>query len=256
MKWVTAVVLAVASAAPLALLVAPSPRADAQTAPVDLRPDLRMEKLWDLKISKEGGRRLLRFSAVIVNVGVGPFEASGRRTDTNAPTMTDTNQRVYDDAGGYRDVSTPGAEMYFGGDGHTHWHVRNLESYELDRQDNGAKVGTGAKSGFCFYDNYQFNFDPNAYPGAYWGCGGSSELSVTMGLSKGWGDMYHSSLPDQYIDIGGLTAGNYRLWATADRSNWYIESDEANNWTYCDIHIGPGTKLRNLGCGGYATPLG
>jgi len=34
--------------------------------------------------------------------------------------------------------------MYFAGDGHTHWHVRDLETYELIRSDNGSKVGTGA----------------------------------------------------------------------------------------------------------------
>lgn len=255
MNRMIVLVLAVALAAPLALFLALSPPADAQSAPTDRRPDLRMDKLTDLRISNQGGRRLLRFTAVIVNVGVGPFEASGRRADTSTPAMTTTNQRIYDDAGGYRDVGTPGAEMYFGGDGHNHWHVRNLESYELDRKDNGAKVGTGAKSGFCFWDNTQFNSNPSAYPTKYPGCGRSSDFSVTMGLSRGWGDKYPSTLPDQYIDITGLTAGNYRLWATADGSNWYMESAEANNSTYCDIQIRHNTKLRNLGCGGYATPL-
>ncbi len=44
----------------------------------------------------------------------------------------------------------------------------------------------------------------------YTGCGYQSALSVTMGLSIGWGDAYYSTLPDQYIDITGLSSGPAR----------------------------------------------
>ena len=46
-----------------------------------------------------------------------------------------------------RDVVTPGT-LVFGGDGHNHWHVNNLETSDLVRLDNGNKSGTGAKRGF------------------------------------------------------------------------------------------------------------
>ena len=39
-----------------------------------------------------------------------------------------TTQRIFDDAGGYRDGPTS-ASMYFGGDGHNHWHVQDLEDF-------------------------------------------------------------------------------------------------------------------------------
>ena len=35
--------------------------------------------------------------------------------------------------------------MFWAGDGH-HWHVNDLVTTELDRADNGVKVGTGAPS--------------------------------------------------------------------------------------------------------------
>ena len=58
-----------------------------------------------------------------------------------------------------------------------------------------------------------------------------------MGLSRGWGDRYGYRLPDQYIDVTGLTSGRYRLWATADADNWFRESDDSNNFTWVDIQL-------------------
>jgi hypothetical protein len=99
------------------------------------------------------GQKQLRFDTLIVNVGAGRFEARGKHSTSSDP-MTVT-QRIYNDAGGYRDLPTT-AQMYFAGDGHNHWHLRDLESYELIRLDNGSKVGAGAKEGICFFDNFLF----------------------------------------------------------------------------------------------------
>jgi hypothetical protein len=221
--------VATAAAVALAVLAAASKPAGAAT---DVLPDLRMAKLQDLQIQSTSGRKLLRFDSIIVNVGAGSFEARGSRSSTSAP-MTVT-QRIYNDAGGYRALATT-AQMYFAGDGHTHWHLRDLERYELIRLDNGVKVGTGAKHGFCFYDNYRFGSTRAAY---YTGCGRNPDaLQVRMGLSRGWGDIYQSSLPDQYIDITGLTSGRYKLRATADAANWFTEGNNSNNFTWVDINI-------------------
>ena len=191
-------------------------------------PDLGMAQLSNLRVDKlSDGRRVLRFSSVIVNVGAGAFELHGSRASGADSTMS-VVQRVYDGQGGYSDTGSPAA-MVFGGDGHSHWHVRDLESSELDRLDNGTKVGTGGKLGFCFFDNTAYRTTLSGAPQSpvYTGCGDTTSLQVTMGLSIGWGDLYKYTLPDQFIDITGLSAGRYRLLVTADRQGWFAESNES-----------------------------
>ena len=217
----------------LAVVLALTALSSSAGASSDLLPDLRMLRLTDLKIEKTSeGRKLLRFSSIIVNVGDGPLQVHGQRADAGASTMN-TFQRIFDEAGETRDVPTD-AVVHFGGDGHNHWHVRDLESFELERLRNGSKVGAGAKHGFCFWDNHRYGSEQAPY---YTGCGQWADLEVTMGLSVGWGDLYRYNLPDQYIDITGLGRGRYRLEGTADAENWFRESEESNNSTRVDIRI-------------------
>jgi hypothetical protein len=205
----------------------------------DRLPDLGMAPLRNFSIdtSTMSGHRLLRYTTVIVNVGAGPFEVHGHRPDTSTTTMTVT-QRVFDDAGGYRDVTTA-ATMFYSGDGHNHWHVRDLETSDLKRLDNGVKVGSGAKHGFCFFDNTPYRLSLPGAPQAalYRNCGTATSLEVTPGLSVGWGDTYSANLAFQYVDITGISNGRYRLHVTADASNWFEETNNANNATWADLRI-------------------
>jgi hypothetical protein len=237
-------VLAVAAAI-VALLVVRAPAG----AAADSLPDLRMARLQNLHIQNTDGRKLLRFDSIVVNVGAGGFEARGSRPDTSTD-MT-VRQRIFDTAGGSRYVGTA-ARMYFGGDGHNHWHLRDLEDFVITRLDNGSRVGTGAKHGFCFFDNYRFGASQSAY---YKGCGSNpAALRQRMGLSRGWGDIYPSSLPDQYIDVTGLTSGRYKLRATADAANWFLEANNANNFTWVDIQIS-GNSVSVIRWGPAARPI-
>jgi hypothetical protein len=129
--------------------------------------------------------------------------------------------------------------MVFGGDGHNHWHVRNLQDFELTRLDNGRLAGTGAKMGFCFYDTDNYGSDdPARYAPSSGACaGGRSASQTAMGLSAGWGDLYARTLPDQYIDITGLTSGRYRLTLIADKDNWFLEGSNSNNLSWVDIQL-------------------
>lgn len=215
----------------------------------DLMPDLGLARLSGLSVENTSdGRRLLRYSTTIVNVGSGPFEAHGQRASTNDSQMT-VFQRIFDDSGGWRDAST-GAVAVFGGDGHHHWHVRDLQTAELVRLDNGIKVGTSAKRGFCFWDNRSYRLTlEGAPPSPVYdesGCGDESSLETAMGQSVGWGDIYPAWLPDQYIDITGLGPGRYRLIVTADGFGWFDEADESNNFTWVDIQLrgGKGRAFR------------
>jgi hypothetical protein len=206
----------------------------------DYLPDLGMAHPRDLKVEKSSGRKLLRYTAIVVNVGVGRFEVHGDRPDTASP-MTVT-QRIYDDsATGYHDVVPSGAQMFYSGDGHNHWHVTDLETGELLRLDNGAKVGALAKHGFCFYDNYRYNL---SLPGAplspfYTNCGTASSLHIVPGLSVGWGDSYPWNIAYQYIDVTGLSNGHYRLQISVSTQLGFQESDSSNNSSWVDVRLGP-----------------
>jgi hypothetical protein len=215
-------------------------------AAVDRLPDLGMARLGDLSIDTATlpGRRLLRFSTVIVNVGAGPFETIGRRSSTTTTQMA-VAQRIYNSIGSYREVSTP-AVMFWSGDGHDHWHLRDIEAYRLSRLDNGRRVGTGAKHGFCYFDNTPYRLWLPGAPSAsvYGGCGAAGDLQVITGLSVGWGDLYPAGIAFQWIDITGLRSGRYRLRATADPANWFTETNNANNSTWVDLKLtGSGVRV-------------
>jgi Lysyl oxidase/CARDB len=146
------------------------------------------------------------------------------------------------------------AQMYYAGDGHNHWHLKDLESYTLTRLDNGVKVGTGAKEGFCFFDNYRFGSTADPF---YTTCGNHhpDALAVTAGLSRGWGDKYGYGTVGQYIDVTNLTSGRYRLTTTADQTNQFQESNETNNSTWANVQL-KGGQVSVLRYGPSAQPIG
>jgi hypothetical protein len=214
----------------------------ARTAGPLVYPDLRMAQISDVAINSTGSQLQLRFSATIVNVGAGPMELSASRSDVGSGFAV--SQRVFDTGGGSTLLPVGGASLLWGGDGHSHWHIRDLENYELDRLDNGSKVGTGEKSGFCFFDTTPFRLSlPGApqssvyTPGTVCAQNDQAATTLKMGISVGWGDRYGFGLPDQYIDVTDLNSGNYRLIATADAGNQFAESDEANNTTWVDLKL-------------------
>ena len=204
----------------------------------DVLPDLGMARLQDFKVEKMGPQTILRYSAIVVNVGAGRFQLDGTRTASSGSGM-EVAQRVAGSDGTYR-LQATGAQMYFAGDGHHHWHVADLEDSVLERLDNGVKVGSGAKHGFCFFDNYAYRLTLLGAPSSpfYRTCGQDPSVSAqSMGLSVGWGDIYSFQLIDQWVDITGLSAGRYRLTTTADAQNFYVESNEANNVTWVDLQL-------------------
>ena len=220
----------------------------------ELRPDLGMAPLTDLRVTTiDSGQRQLRFSATIVNVGQGPFEITATRSSQDAPFQVVQQVPLAD---GTRTPVTLPVGLVYGGDGHDHWHVRDLESYQIVRQDHEDTVGVSAKGGFCFYDTSAYRRSlPGAarstvYPKS--GCGKRDSLVVSMGLSVGWADIYAWTLPDQFIDITNLADGRYRLVATADAQGMFVEGSRANNSTWVDIALVSyqnGTAVRILGHG-------
>lgn len=195
-----------------------------EPAPADLLPDLRMAQLMDIQLESVDGRLRLRFTAVIANVGVGPMEASGVRRDGGTGGVVQRIQRAEDAAP--RVISTD-AQLYFAGDGHEHWHLRDMQAYRLVRDGDGA-TAVSEKHGFCLWDNFRGDL---ALPGtpeeAAFSCPESlGDGEVRMGLSVGWRDVYPATLPDQFIDVTGLDSGRYRLWAEADPAS----AERPNGW--------------------------
>jgi hypothetical protein len=204
----------------------------------DRLPDLRMSGADEFSIDTKTvpGHRLLRYTAIILNEGVGPLEVHGQRPDTS--TRMSVTQRIYDGSGGYRDVPTSAA-MYFAGDGHHHWHVRNLESSRLRPLGSTSPVLTSAKHGFCLTDGVFWVMLPGSPPSSvYTDCGDDPRvLEQTMGLSVGYADVYGLNTNFQWIDITDLPDGDYRIRVTADAANRFLEVSDSNNFTWTNLRI-------------------
>lgn len=202
-------------------------------------PDLGMLPPKDFSIqSRPRGVRWLRFDSVIVNVGPGVFEAEGR-----GPVVGDTIGEVVqlvETADGGREVVTTPATMFYAGDGHDHWHVRDLQEFTIAHLGTPESVlNRGAKSGFCFWDNYRYGSTAPAqyHPSTTSACEMTEAGTVPMGLSVGWGDEYPSTIAFQYIDITGLPNGDYLVTLEADHHGEFVEADDDNNTAWATIRI-------------------
>ena len=205
-----------------------------------------MAPLSSLLIGRdEAGRTFLRFSATLVNVGVGPLLVAAHRPFPFTEEW-EVVQRVEDGTGGYSERQVP-ARLLFGGDGHDHWHVVGAEAHQLETLD-GTIVGGLVKSGFCYFDNVEYRTTLPGAPAAATHrareCGSQFDRDVAMGLSVGWGDEYQWYLLDQTIEITGVPDGQYRLRAIADPANQLEARDETNNdtWTVVELLTADGVR--------------
>jgi hypothetical protein len=184
------------------------------------------------------GRKSLRFGVTIINVGEGDFLLRARRSNFLASDWSVT-QRIEEQGGGYTEKLSS-ATLVYGGDGHDHWHIPEVESHRLETPD-GKVLGEVVKNGFCFFDT---NVVTPSVAGAPSNpvyeprdCGKPLDSHVRMGLSVGWGDEYPWHLFQQEIDITNVPPGRYRLTATADPFGWFDELDESNNVVWSDIDL-------------------
>lgn len=212
-------------------------------------PDLVPEPPVDVHTKDTGDGWQIEFSSVLVNVGEGEFRLIVKR-----PTVEDdwaVTQAISYSVGGIEEAPID-AGIEWGGDGHDHWHVRRVVTYRLVSIDDSGEPEpdgglTDAKVGFCIFDfgrelegkgPDEAVFDRN-------GCRPEDAVSLTMGLSPGWGDTYEWNLPGQSIDISDLPDGPYRLWAEADESRHFIEVTTDNNHTWVDLDLSTtGTGVR------------
>ena len=89
-------------------------------------PDIAPAPPLDPQLSRKGGRWLLRFSTLLVNVGDGDFLLRATRTAKG----WEVDQDVQYSEAGAKVVRTPAAVVW-GGDGHEHWHIRRVAIHRL-----------------------------------------------------------------------------------------------------------------------------
>src|SRR3954454_7174876 len=97
-------------------------------------PDLGMAKLSTVTLDTTTipGHRLLRYTAVMVNIGPGRLELRGSRLDTSS--QLTVKQRIYNTGGGHFDFATL-IVMQYADDGHEHWHSLDMEGGTLAHVD-------------------------------------------------------------------------------------------------------------------------
>lgn len=242
-SWATVVMLAVLLAGFTLQAAATTP---ASAAAGDRLPNLKMIPLRDWTLQNVDGRRLLRFTTIMVNRGPGHFEVRGHRASTSVDTMR-IRQVIYDSAGGHRTIPTDGYGTY-AGDGHDHWHVQGIMTYELFTANDPSTVRAGAKTGFCFFDTTAWKLTlPHARQASYYRepwCGTQQTLHNRVGISVGWGDRYPWNFAYQWIDVTGLAGGRYTVRATVDIQDWYQEANDYDNCRWARIKI-PKAGLSN-----------
>ena len=226
----------------VALLLPAGPVSAPATAGTEAIPDLAVAPLDEFRIQWVGGRRLLRFSSMMVNVGPGHFELRGTRPSASQPmsihhVIYQTNAR---DGPLAQDIVTPATATY-SGDGHNHWHINEMVRFDL-WGSSVSGVLRGSKIGFCFLDTDPYDFSlPGASPSAYYAgswCGHDpNALAIRMGMSIGWGDEYGWFLPQQWVDITGLPSGTYNVRARVDPNGYFLETDEANQCAYVTVSL-------------------
>jgi hypothetical protein len=213
-------VLAVSSA--LAVALAALTPAHAGAAASDLRlPDLEQEPpsglvLTSRAFGRHADRYYLGFRSAVRNVGLGSLVIHGRRPNRRTPTMAAT-QIIQGDAGAPRRVRGVGRMRYVVSPGHRHWHLLTFDRYVLRRVGGGDVQRRGRKSGFCLGDRYR-TLAPLAAPASpepgfmsNCGLGQPGRLTMSEGISVGYGDDYAANLEGQLIELGGLPPGRYVL---------------------------------------------
>ncbi len=223
----------VACGVTIALAIGVPGAAAPSIAPGDLLPDLVQESPQNIGVSRARGRDLLGFRSAVHNAGDGPLIVMARRANRSVRDMT-ARQRILRTDGSTRDAGQVGFTRYVRSLDHSHWHFLPFERYELRREGSSTGIVRDRKTGFCLGDRYRAEPRPDnaVLVARYVGrCGFAdpARLSVTQGISVGWGDDYAAYLDGQHIDVTDLPAGRYVLVHTVNVRGQILERDRSNN---------------------------
>lgn len=110
---------------------------------------------------------------------------------------------------------------------HGHWHFKGFASSRLLDME-GNELRTGRKVSFCLLDNIRWDRSVSAR--RVYTCD-------NQGIQAGWGDVYDSGLPGQWIEIGDLPAGDYQLELTVNPDGVLAETNYENNTVRVPVTI-------------------
>ena len=202
-------------------------------------PDLGLGRVGDLRLVRTASGTLqLRLSSTLINIGSGPMVV--RAVRENLKDRFTVAQRIHT-LDGRRPFRTLPVGTKYAGDGHSHWHIKNVVQYTLvSLDDDSQRIRRANKIGFCIYDNVRRAPRPKQptrpdFPRT--GCGQRNSKQLRMGLSVGWGDLYTWTLPGQFVRMTGLPAGDYRLLGTANPDGVFYEQREDNNNVFADLRL-------------------
>lgn len=202
--------------------------APAPAAGPPLYPDLFSTEPGGLRLVRESVngqlRYLLRFDNIVGN--------SGGRLEITANLAVSRNiyQNVYDQLiGGTRvEQERVSSDLIFHPE-HNHFHFEGFAAYSVFKQNStGHYLATeyrGQKTSFCIIDYVRLSGSGTTNP-EYNYCN-----DRIQGLSHGWGDLYHSGLPDQWVDFGVNRPpdGQYMLKSEANPARKLNETNYSNN---------------------------
>jgi Lysyl oxidase len=224
----------------LAAALGLSSAAASTTATRELLPDLVTRKPYKIFLQvTPRGKRLIRFSNEVVNVGIGPLELRPRADDCdgdgNLGNDRTSYQRIYRDVNG-DGVFTRAVDVRFRTrragcsrfhPAHHHWHFEALAAYTLGGPPPGPALLAGKKVSSCVLDaRRRLPKAPGSPRRKYYR---SCRRDSVGGISIGWGDVYGARISGQELDVTGLPDGVYCLRSYADPENRLSESDERNN---------------------------
>ena len=216
---------------------------------------------YQSEVDEEGARLCLRFDQTIANVGEGPMEMRFSVPTGTMPPTTNGFQRIYSSDGvSYQDRLAGQMEFH---PVHGHYHFRSFGQTSLWRVDSSGTqlVREGRKVSFCMADILidgwaQKGTGPRTYnaPDCLSPASNSGGFDhFIQGINTGWADVYDWYLPDQYIEVTGISDGVYVLQTIAYPDNLLVEANDSNNCGSVTIQLsGMGTttpSARLLGPG-------
>ena len=212
-------VLALAGVLIAQVVIAGSP-ARAAATPTDRLPDLAMGRPADLRLVSAAGKRKLRFTTFILNLGAGPFETRAYRKslrakdDAGPPADLRRRRRAPHDPRRRRSPSTRATGTITGtssgspATSSTPTPARDRRSAAVPRSASASSI-PGSTGSSC-----------RAHPRRGATSNGAAARrrphSIKIGLSVGWADVYPWNFAWQWVNVTGLPAGRTCSSSVAD----------------------------------------